>query len=315
MKKTSLIIISVLSFVLFSCQKDMMEEVNEGKWNKERNITEIKFENQIGLPTIQRDGETATVTFKYNLDATGLKQIKVTSMVPSWGAEASVKTGDILDFDNANNQAKIIVTSADGNQLEWTVTMIPFLEPIKGDWKVSAMMVYGGCDGGAYGGDAWVNIGTLTTEFLDNRPSCEMDNIYTFEQIGYTEAGNSYGNIINNAGPDGKYADFKWKNGTDNAERIYRLIPRTGGKWEHDAVTDQYLIKDASGNLIISATFRRDVPFTFKPNNTKAYTFTNNTLIFNVKSLGLFVGSWSWIYNSYDAIIANPWAYCLSIKR
>lgn len=315
MKKISFLIISVLTLALFSCQEDIMDEVNEGNWNKERNITEIKFENQIGLPTIKRDGESATVSFKYNLDATGSKKIKVTSLVPSWGASASIKAGEILDFDNANSQAKITITSADGNTLEWTVTMVPFQEPIKGVWKLSAMMVYGGCDGGAYGGDAWASIGTMVGEFLDNKPSCEMDNTYTFEQVGFTEAGNSYGNIINNAGPDGKYGEFKWKNGTDNAEKIYRLIPRTGGKWEHDAVTDQYLIKDSEGKLIISATFNRSVPFTFKPNNKKGYTFNDNTLIFNVKTLGLFIGKWDWIYNSYDAIIANPWCYCISLKK
>jgi hypothetical protein len=236
-------------------------------------------------------------------------------LVPSWGATASVKTGDIMDFDNTSNQAKVTVTAADGNQLEWTVNMIPFAEPIKGDWKLAAMMVYGGVDGGAYGGDSWVNMGNLVSEFLDNKPSCEMDNTYTFEQVGFTEAGNSYGNIINNAGPDGKYASFLWKNGTDNAEKIYRLIPRTGGTWEHDAVTDLYLIKDASGNLIIKTTFRRDVPFELKPNSKKGYTFTNNTLLFNIKALGLYVGNWNWIYNSYDALIANPWVYCVSLKR
>ncbi len=63
MKKISFLIISVLTLALFSCQEDIMDEVNEGNWNKERNITEIKFENQIGLPTIKRDGESATVSF------------------------------------------------------------------------------------------------------------------------------------------------------------------------------------------------------------------------------------------------------------
>ncbi|MFA5849918.1 MAG: hypothetical protein WC833_08540 [Bacteroidales bacterium] len=315
MKTQYLLIVSVLFLALFSCQKDVMKEINEGKWNKERNITEIKFENQIGLATISRSGETATVSFKYNMDATGSKKIKMTSLVPSWGANANVKSGDILDFDNADNKAKIIVISADGAQLEWIVTMIPFVEPIKGEWKVAAMMVYGGVDGGAYGGDAWVNLATQNSVFLENPPSCEMDNIYTFEQKGFTESGNSYGNIINNSGADGKYADFKWKNGTDNAERVYRLIPRSGGKWEHDAVTDEYIIKDVNGNLIIKTKFRRDVPFEYKPNNKKGYTFTNNTLVFNVKTLGLFVGSWNWMYNSYDAMIANPWSYCVSLKR
>ncbi len=305
----------LITLTLVSCQKDIMKEVNDGKWNKERNITEIKFENQIGLATISRSGESASITFKYNLDATGSKQIKLLSLVPSWGATASAQTGDVINFDNANNQAKITVTGADGTQLEWTINMIPFAEPIKGTWRLTATMVYGGVDGGAYGGDSWVNLGNLVNEFLDNKPSCEMDNTYTFEQTGFTEAGNSYGNIINNAGTDGKYADYLWKNGTDNAARIYRQIPKTGGKWEHDAVTDQYLIKDANGNLIISTTFRRDVPFTYKPNNQKGYTFTNNTLVFNVKSLGLYVGSWSYIYNSFDAIVANPWVYCISLAR
>lgn len=317
MKKIKILMVfSVLfAIVLTSCQKDLLKTVNEGKWNKERNITEIKFENQIGLATISRVGETATVTFKYNLDANGSKKIKLTSLVPSWGAVADASTGDVLDFDNANNQAKVVVTGANGTQLEWKINMIPFVEPIKGTWKLSLMMVYGGADGGAYGGDAWVNMGALIYEFLDNKPSCEMDNTYTFEQIGFTESGNSYGNIINNAGPDGKYGDFMWKNGTDNAASIYRQIPKTGGKWEHDAVTDAYLIKKADGTLIISATFRRDVPFEFKPNNKKGYTFTNNTLIFNVKALGLYVNSWSWLYNGYDHMIANPWRYCISLVR
>lgn len=309
-------IFSVLgSIALISCQKDIMKDINDGGWNKERNITEIKFENQIGLATITRSGENATISFKYNLDATGSKKIKLLSLVPSWGATANMKSGDVVDFDNASNQAKIVVTGANGQQLEWKVNMIPFAEPIKGDWKITEMMVYGGCDGGAYGGDHWVNIGTLVSEFLDNKPSCEMDNIITFEQTGFTESGNSVGNIINNPGPDGKYADFKWKNGTDDASRIYRLIPKSGGKWEHNVVTDEYLIKDASGALIISATFRRDVPFEYKPNSKKGYTFTNNTLIFKVKSLGLFVGSWNWIYNAYDGVIANPWRYCIGVKR
>ena len=44
-------IISLL-FILQSCQKDPLKNINEGGWNNERSIIDIKFKGQIGSTVI-----------------------------------------------------------------------------------------------------------------------------------------------------------------------------------------------------------------------------------------------------------------------
>ena len=55
-----LLLILTTSAFLWSCQKNPLDEVNEGKWNKERNILGITFNGQVGDAVIDRTGDSAT---------------------------------------------------------------------------------------------------------------------------------------------------------------------------------------------------------------------------------------------------------------
>ena len=66
MRKLTYVALFLTIGMMFSCQKDPMSEINDGDWNKERNIIGITFADQVGTATITRDGNNAEINFTYN---------------------------------------------------------------------------------------------------------------------------------------------------------------------------------------------------------------------------------------------------------
>lgn len=75
-----------------SCEKDLQDEINDGKWNHERQVIDIKFENQIGVAEIEAvDATTGLIELSINVNAVpDLSNIKITNLQLSYQANSSV---------------------------------------------------------------------------------------------------------------------------------------------------------------------------------------------------------------------------------
>lgn len=296
----------------YACQSDPMDEVLDGKWNKERNILNIVFENQVGAATIKRDGNKAQVDFTCNTtNMMDLKAVKINLLEVSFDANASVKVGDVLDFENADKKATLTVTPQNGEPLEWEITLHPFNESLLGTWDIKSLYVYGGT-GPAYGGAAVVKMSDKpwcwsTTE----GPDKEQDNCLTFTLDGITSEGNTYGTVVNNAGNDGLYANFIFVAKTPNIDvnNFYRTIPKGTGKWarNYTAGTVTFTFPDGSskiGSLV-------DEGVTIDLGDGKSRTLTTKAFMFALSG----VDDWGSIYTDYDVFVKRPRVYWIDVTK
>jgi len=308
--KTTKIITMVLAAVLTlsGCQKDPLADVNEGKWNKERNIIRITFNGQIGDAVASRDGDVATVNFKYNTLAGELSAVKLNSMEISYGASASLSVGQTLNFDNETNSATITITSAQGETLDWVVTLTKFTETLVGTWSISGLYVFGGT-GPDYDGAAVLKMTDKPWCWdATTGPAAEQDNSLTFTLIGFTEDGNSYGKVVNNAGNDGLYADFIFTNSDPDVDvnNFYRKIPTGEGSWLRNYSTGLVTFSFANGTTT-SGTF-------ISAGTETVYGTVTKTTIDHAISFTLSgVDNWSKIYSDYDKFVSRPRKYWIDI--
>lgn len=106
-----------------SCDKDD----DKSKGSEERSITAISFEGQVGDVTIKRtSADAGEVLFTWNVTTGSLSSVVVKSISISDKATASVKAGDALNFDNADNTAIITVSAENGTKLDWKIKLTPF---------------------------------------------------------------------------------------------------------------------------------------------------------------------------------------------
>jgi len=313
--KSNIIIISILasvSLLNIGCQKDPLDDVNSGTWNKERNIIDISFDSQIGDMTRYRDGDSATISFVCNMaNLTDLSSVKLTSLELSVGASASVSVGDALNFNNDDHTAKITVTAANGGKtLDWIIKLIPFNEELVGTWKITGQYVYGGT-GAIYGGSSLVEMSSKSWCWnTQTGPSAEKDNTLTFKLEGVTEDGNSYGSVVNNAGADGLYANYIYilSDPDVDVNSFYRKIPEGTGNWKRDysAGTVTFTFEDGTtttGSFISASTE------TIYGSITK--TVTDHSFKFSLSG----VDDWTHIYTDYDRFVSNPSKYWIDISK
>jgi len=256
--KTLKYIAILLLPVVVSCQKDPMEEVQDGDWQKQKDIVELSFEGQIGSTEIVRDGDEASVEFMYDVNYGPLSAVPVAGIVTSYGGSASVAPGETLDFSN-NNTATITVTSGTGEPMEWTIYLDPFIEPLNGEFNVTDVKVLVDVIsqhpewGGYSSEDPVVN-------YLPEAAP-ETDNVLTFEFEGMNSEGNSYGTFTHAAGADGAYGEF-----TNNAEGVdlndkYRVLPKGSGTWTRNPADQSLTFTDQQGNTTHAVLEEQDGGF------------------------------------------------------
>ena len=155
MKKINYALLLLLVISQLACVTDPLKDIEEGNWNNERSVINIKLENQVGKATIERiDDNTGTIVLAINSDAVpDLSSIKLSSIQLSYGAESSVKIGESLNIENASKSTTMTVTSPTGKTREYTITATSFKETILGTYKITDLGVYGGT-GPEYGGDS-----------------------------------------------------------------------------------------------------------------------------------------------------------------
>jgi hypothetical protein len=296
--------------LMWSCQKDPLEEVSEGKWNKERNILGITFKGQVGDAVIDRTGDVATISFKYNTaEGTDFSKISIKDIEISYGSTANADSGTVLNFDNETKTASIKVTSAAGESLDWNITMIPFTETLLGTWKITGLYVYGGT-GQAYGGTTTAKMTEKSWCWDPTKgPAAEQDNTLTFTLSGVTDDGSTYGTIVNNSGNDGLYADFIYTLSTPavDVNGFYRKIPKGEGSWLRNYSTGMVTFTFANGTTStgLFATGTENLL------GTQTRTIPDHAFAFTLKGKD----DWTNIYKDIDRFVSNPVRYWIDITK
>ena len=220
MKTVNYILVMLVALSIFGCQKDPLTAINDGSWNKERNIIGISFVGQVGKTTIVRNEQGATIVFKDYAD--DFSAIKVNSLEVSYGATASVKIGETLDFNNAGNTATITVTPANGDPFVWTVKADKFVNPYKGTWSIQNFK---------FKWDDWNGWGLAgEANVADKFPlaASGSDDMITFGSVeGVDPSGALFGSYVRANGADAAFGAYTL-NGTDWSFKFGQLPGGTG---------------------------------------------------------------------------------------
>lgn len=303
----------LFAFVLiqFSCVKDPLKEIEEGDWNNERSIINLKFENQVGKAEIERDDEsTGSIEIAINVGAVpDLSNIKLNSLQLSYGATSSLKEGESLNFENPDRSAEVTVTSPTGKSRTYTITATEFTETILGTYDVTNLIVWGGT-GPEYGGGAVLAMTDKPWVWPETGgPASELDNTYTFEMTGVTDDGNTYGTFVNNAGDDGMYADFQYVlDPVTDVNHFYRKVPAGEGEWFRNYATNTitFTFSDGSttsGQFVAGGT--EDLGY------DRSKTTEDFALAFNLNG----TDDWDNIYSDYDKFVKRPRRYWIDLSK
>jgi len=310
-RKYYILLLISAAMLLLSCQKDPLADVNSGDWNHERNIIGITFKGQVGKAIISRDGDQASIEFTYNPSVSDdYSAIEIAKLELSYGATASISTGETLNFENPNQQAVITVTPANGEPLDWVITLVTFSESLLGEWNVSKLIVFGGT-GPEYGGAAVIPMTDKPWCWdASTGPATEEDNTFTFTLTDVTDEGNPYGVFVNNAGTDGKYADFVFVNNDPHIDvnGFYRKIPMGEGSWLRDYAAGTVTFTFADNSTTV-ATLRLAGTYDLGWDKTKTVSDTS----FEFALSG--TDDWNAIYSDFDKFVKRPRKYWIDLVR
>lgn len=318
MKLTKYLLFVFILLAQLSCVKDPLDDVNSGGWNHERKVLNIKFENQVGVATIETtSASTGDITLSINVAAIpDLSQVKLADIEMSYQANASISVGDALNFENESRTASFLVTSATGETREYKIHVNEFTESLVGVWEVKDLTVYGGT-GPEYGGGAVLQLASKSWCWSETvGPDKECDNTLTFTMTDITDDGNTSGICINDAGADGKYADFIFA-GSMNKEnpgvpldlkKFYRQIPEGKSTWVRNYSAGTITFTDANGKVTTGSLVgagKEDL------GNGLSMTVQNNAFAFNLNG----TDDWSAIYSDYDKFAKKARRYWISVVK
>lgn len=311
MKRINILITLLVFCCAMGCVKDPWDDVEASGWNNERRVLDIKFENQVGTAEVARiDDETGAITIKINVDAVpDLSNIMLTSLQLSWGAKSSIAAGQALNFENPDHTASFTVTSPTGKSREYKVKAESFQETLLGTYKITDLVVYGGT-GPEYGGAAVIPMMNKPWVWNENTgPSAELDNTLTFELEGFTPEGNTYGKVINDAGPDELYADFIFIGDPQtDVNHFYRKIPKGESQWLRNYTTGQVIFTFPNGSTSTAVLIG---PGTEDLGNGKSKTTTESALVFSLTG----TDDWDKIYSDYDKFVKRPRKYWVDLAK
>jgi len=303
---------------LAGCEKDPYE----GVVSNEKSIEAFTAGNgliQIGPAVVDR--ELRTVKVKVLMEP-GTDLSAVTPVVQaSYKARLSPASGQAVNFAANNNKVIYTVTAESGESKEWTVEIEPFNETMTGTYKLSAMTVYGGT-GPEWGGGGVINFKDKPWVWPadGSGPEAEMDNAFVFELEGATPDGDTYGKFANNAGADGKYANFIFSAApVTDVNTLYRNVPAGEGTWTRNYTNNTVTFTFADGSTR-TATLRTG-PYTYKDdytttgNQKDVYTKTvpagESSLEFNLSG----TDDWGVIYSDLDKFVKRPRKFWIDLKK
>ena len=241
--KRSILFIALGALALLSaCTKDPWAQVEEGSWNNDHRILNIKFAGQAGLAVVKDvDESTGTVNVQLATDLVpDMSKVTLETLELSYKASCNVERGAIIDFSGA--APVITVTSETGKSRDYTVIMKEFTETIVGKYSLDSCRVWGGT-GPEFGGCALVNPTKKPWCWYDNGhgPGAEYDDYLEFTLDEILPDGNTTGKCIHYGGFDGKhwnclYAAANNKEGDTDIDlhKYYRKIPVGESTWVRD---------------------------------------------------------------------------------
>jgi len=305
MKKLTYIILLAVFFAT-SCQKDPMDGIK----SHERAIESFSVGAglvQIGPAVIDRDASTVTVRVLVQ-PSNDFSKVKPT-VISSYKSNLQPASGAQVDFSGSGNTATYTVTSETGEKKEWKVILQPFSEALLGTFKINGLVVYGGT-GPEYGGGAVLKLDDKPWDWpATDGPSAELDNSLTFTYTGVTADGNTYGKIVNDAGADGKYANFQYiQNPVTDVNSFYRKIPKGEGTWLHNYSDNTITFTFADGSTSVG-TF--ESAGTTSLGNGLSKTITDNAFKFTLNG----VDDWNSIYSDYDKFVKRPRVFWIDVKK
>lgn len=299
-----------------SCERDMQSEINGGKWNHERQVIDIKFENQIGIARIDNyDATTGYIDVSINVDAVpDLSNVRIASLQLSYKATSTAGVGDALNFENPDRSADITVTSVTGETRKYTIKVSEFTETITGTWDVEGLYLYGGT-GPEYGGGSVLALADKPWCWNEGTgPEAEYDNVITFTLEGVTEEGNTYGKCVNDPGPDGKYFDALYVgNNPETGSNVdlsgyYRQVPMGESTWLRDYASGTVIFTDADGRKTTGSFVgagTEDLGYDF------SFTVDDHALAFSING----VDDWDNIYSDYDKFVKKARKFWVTLKK
>jgi len=216
-------------------------------WLRERTPVSLRLENQIGAAVITNDWRhDESGTIRVQLVTGGIadwSKVKVVDIGLQYNATASISAGSTLDMSSGTGS--FVVTAETGETRTYTVSYDSFKEPLEGVYLLdpisgildgsapkSSMVVHGGWDDNPILSTAmdkywhWGD-GYMPTDEDDNTISIKLERV---DEV----TGVSYGSIVNDAGPDGKYANYKYQNKKD-VNGKYRMIPMGKSRWTKES--------------------------------------------------------------------------------
>ena len=241
-----------------SCEnKERNAEELIDPWLRERTPVNVRLEAQIGPAIISQDwrndevGSVSVSLVTTGLDMSAVKVVALDFQYPDseFCPTANIGPGDTVDLSDGT--AEFVVTAKTGETRTYTISYTVFTDPLEGCYSFTPV---GGILDTTHGYDcACVMIGGFEQwitlcQVMDkhwlwdyNRiywPQNEDDNTLSFRlKRADDQTGETFGTVVNTPGPDGKYADYRFKKSKDetipsydiNAE--YRLIPAGKGRW------------------------------------------------------------------------------------
>lgn len=314
--KYSLFIIATL--LLQSCVKDMQDDLNDGGWSSDRLVLDIKLANQVGKAEIERiDDKTGEIELSLNIDAIAdLSKVELEKLQLSYDATSSVSVGGTLDFNNSERATSITITSATGQSREYKLYASEFRETVIGTWAINDLIVYGGT-GPEYGGGAVLQLQDKSWCWYDDyAPKTEFDNTLTFTMDQITDEGNTSGICVNNAGPDGKYANFIFQ-GSQNKDNpdvdldlkhFYRQIPEGESRWTRNYSLGTIYFTDKDGKVTTGVL---ESPGDYDLGNGKSITVSNNAFSFVLNGND----DWTNIYSDFDKFAKKARKYYIMVTK
>lgn len=321
MKIVKYILIAFVAFAQQSCVKDPQSDLNDGGWNHERSIVDIKFENQVGKAVIENtDSSTGEITLAINVAAVpDLSNIKLSKLQTSYQAISSLAVGESLNFENDTKTASLTVTATTGETREYTIHVTEFIESLVGTWDINKLVLYGGT-GPEWGGGAVLELANKSWCWSGTYgPQVECDNSLTFTMTEITDDGNTKGTCVNDAGADGKYADFIYvgenkenPGETIDLKKFYRQIPEGESTWERNYSAKTITFTDANGKKTVGSLENAGEEVLFKNDEREIkYTIENNAFAFNLNG----TDCWDFPFTDYDKFAKKARRYWICVTK
>lgn len=301
--------------ILGACQKDPWAAVEEGSWNSDHRILDIKFAGQAGKAVVKDiDETTGTVTLQLATDLVkDMSKVTVETLELSYKANASVERGGTVDFTAAS--PSITVTASTGQSRTYSLNMTEFTETIIGKYKITDSKVWGGT-GPEWGGGALMSPENKPwCWYIDEGygPAAEYDDYLEFTLDEIMADGNTTGKCIHYGGVDGRHWNCLFKaavnkeGNTDiDLHKFYRQIPVGTSTWVRNYTDDTITFMDEKGTVTIGRILPAGTYNVYK-DDTRDVNLTVDKMAFGFQLSG--VDDWTNIYSDYDKFVKRPRLY------